>query len=176
MTPWSGRVIVPSYWAIKTRDGLQLAMANFNARGVVGSNGDEIFSGPKHLKATNRGSSGKSLMPVGFCILEPDNFLQRIKAERRIILCEGIITAASLGGLAPNLRGITIALNGKGFNQLIALLNWLRKQGIVIDTLVGAYDFDLPGAKAYEDHKRLLETLVEGVRVIPPHDLLHPEI
>ncbi len=180
-----GRILVPTYWPINTvRAGKSSwGKANLNGRGVV-IRGKRYYSSPeddcsfRHIKGheARPGKGGKRATPVGFWVVSPDHLEEEIQRQGRIVICEGFLNAASLGRLNPDLAPVTIAINGTGYRQIIALLQFLKEKGLPLDTVILEYDFDGPGAGAYQKNAAAITAHIKDITIQPVHTVLPEEI
>jgi hypothetical protein len=166
-----GRIIVPSYWMSQATNMLSLAPSNLIGRGVEGRPGS--YKGRKYYKVPIAQGKLKGVRPTPPGIWVPDvsSFLLGYLKENLIIVFEGTTNAASFGKMYPKYRNNTVVVEGTGYRNFLAFLDWLKFNG----TVCLAHDFDKGGAMAAERMKKQLE-FQNFKNVIPVQDLLEKEV
>lgn len=146
-----GRVIWPLWWLDQKG---RWKISNFCGRGIPGQydeNEPKYEKLPLRKRVRQRSPEGLRLLPTpaGLWTRNIETLVDQVRSRGEIVVCEGIITAASLVKLKPELEGITIAVMGVGHQMLTTLVNWLNEkvdEEHRLRKVILALDFDLGGA------------------------------
>ena len=165
-----GRIIVPTYWMSQINK-FSLVPTNLIGRGVENKKG--LYKGRKYYKVPiiQSNAKGKRPTPPGIWVPDVSSFLLGHLRENLIIVFEGTTNSVSFSKMYPRYKNNTVVVEGTGYRNFIALLDWLKFTG----TVCLAHDFDKGGASAAERMKKQLE-FQNYKKVTTIHSLLDKEI